>query len=455
MQAAEFLRTLWSGRWIVVATVIIATVATYVISDRAPKVYESSSTLFVGDRGKTLDDFSALQSAQSLTKTYAELIQSENVADRVATELPGAETGAQLLEKLTFRPITETQLIVLTAEANEPRAAALLANRYAERFIDYARTNLSTRTRSEISLVDAAQPPRAPVRPRPLLYSAIMLFVSVFLGIGLALLRAQFDRSLGDDEELGRTLEAPVLIRIPAISSRKLAGGREDHFLEAFRILRANISFLSPSSPVRSVLITSAEPGEGKTTVSVALARVLGEQGQRVLLIEGDLRRPGLSQALDLRGEHWQGLAQYLAQNLSLPEVAHTTTIDNVWLIPAGAMAPAPSVLLQPETLQRLMAQALEWADFVIVDSPPVSAGADSPILANVVGNVLFVANAQRSRRPKVIAAIRALRQAGGHVAGLIVNGVQDGGSYSYYDYADQPRDRNRLAEELATPVER
>ncbi len=118
-------------------------------------------------------------------------------------------------------------------------------------------------------------------------------------------------------------------------------------------------------------------------------------------------------------------------------------------------MPPAPSVLLQPETLQTLLAQALEWADFVIVDSPPLSAGADSPILANTVGNVLFVANAQRSRRLKVIAAIRALRQAGAHVAGLIVNGVQDGGSYSYYDYSDQPRrDRNRLAEELAAPVE-
>ena len=454
MQAAEFLRTLWSGRWIILATVVIATTATYVVSARAPKVYEATSTLFVGDRGKTLDDFSALQSAQSLTKTYAELIQSENVADRVAGELSGDESGSQLLSRLSFRPITETQLIVLTAEGRTARGAAVLANRYAERFIDYARTNLSTRTRSEISLVDQAQPPRGPVRPRPLLYSAIMLFVSIFLGIGLALLRTQFDRSLGDDEELGRTLDVPVLTRVPTVSSRKLAA-KEDQFLEAFRILRANISFLSPSSPVRSVLITSAEPSEGKTTVSIALARVLGEQGQRVLLIEGDLRRPALSQALDLRGEQWHGLAQYLAQNLTLLEVAHTTTIDNVWLVPAGAMAPNPSVLLQPSTLQQLMTEALGWADFVIVDSPPVSAGADSPILANTVGNVLFVANAQRSRRTRVIAAVRALRQAGAHVAGLIINGVQDGGSYSYYDYSDRsPRNRNRLAEELAAPAE-
>jgi receptor protein-tyrosine kinase len=456
MGVDEFLATIWRGKWIVLLTVLAATLTTYFVADAAPKVYESSSTLFVGDRNAASDDFAALQSAQSLTKTYAELIQSENVADRVASGLPGRDTGSEVLEKVTFQPITETQLIVLTAEAGSARDAAALANRYAEQFVSYARTNLSSRTRSDISLVDVAQPPGSPVRPRPLLYSAIMLLVSFFLGIGLALLRAQFDRSLGDDEELGRSLDAPVLTRVPTVSTRKFEGAKEDRFLEAFRILRANISFLSPNEPVRSVLITSAEPAEGKTTVSVALARVLGEQGKRVLIIEGDLRRPALSQSLDLRGEQWQGLAQYLAQSLSLIDVAHSTTIENVWLIPAGATAPAPSVLLQPEPLRRLMDEALEWADFVIVDSPPMSAGADSPILANIVGRVLFVANAQRSRRARVVASVRQLRQAGAHVAGLIVNGVQDGGSYAYYDYSDQPRrDRNRLAEDLATPVER
>ena len=456
MSVDQLLRTLWRGKWIVLITVVVATAATYLIARSAPKVYEATATLFVGDREAAVDDFQALQSAQSLTKTYAELIQSENIADLVADDLPGEQSGDDLLDRVVFQPISETQLIVVTAEGPTAGDAATLANVYARTFSEYAATNLTARTRSDISLVDPAQAPGAPIRPRPLLYSAVMLLLSVFLGIGLALLRAQFDRSLGDEEELGRILEVPVLARVPAISPRKLAGSREEHFLEAFRILRANLSFLSPKDPIRAVHMTSAEPGEGKTTVAVAFARVLGEQGQRVVLIEGDLRRPALSSALDLRGDDWQGLAQYLAQDLPFLDVLHPTSIENVWLVPAGATAPAPSVLLQHQPLRQLVEEAVAWGDFVIVDSPPLSAGADSSILANAVGHVLFLVNAQRSRRPKVVAAIRQLRQAGAQVSGMIVNGVQDTGTGYYYGYADTPRrGRNRLAEELAAPLER
>jgi receptor protein-tyrosine kinase len=454
--ADQFLRTLWRGKWLILLIVVAATAAAYVVARSVPKVYESSATLFVGDRQASPDNFQALQSAQSLTKTYAELIQSENVANRVARTVTPGETGAQLLDHVTLKPLPDTQLIVLTAEAGSGHGAAVLANSYAQTFIDYAQTNLSNRTKSDISLVDLAQPATSPIRPRPTLYAAITLLVSLLLGVAVALLRAQFDRSLGEPEELVDILGIPILAQIPTISPRKLAGGREDHFLEAFRILRANISSLSSSKqPVRSMLVTSAEAGEGKTTVTVALARVLGEQGQRVIVVEGDLRRPALSKALDADGGSWQGLVQHLTQDVALSAVAHETSLENVWLIPSGALAPSPSILLQEAPLRRLLEEALDWADYVIFDSPPLSAGADSSILANVLDHVLFVVNAGRSRRPKVLAAVSQLGQAGGHVAGLIVNGVQNAGGYGYYGYAATPRrGRNELAEELATPLE-
>jgi capsular exopolysaccharide synthesis family protein len=436
--------------------VLVATAATYVAARAAHKVFASSSTIFVGDRKATLDNFQAVQSAQSLTKTYAELIQSPNVANRVASALGDGRSGADLLNSVTFQPVSDTQLIVISAEAGSARGAAELANRYASTFIDYARTNLTDQTKSDISLVDPAQPASSPIRPRPLLYAAIMFVVSAFLGVGLALLREQFDRKLGDDEELGRALEAPVLARIPRVSARKLAPEKEEQFLEAFRVLRVNLSFVSPTRPVRAVLVTSAEPGEGKTTVSVALARVLAEQGGRVVIIEGDLRRPALAEALESgEGEH-EGLAHYLARGGQLMDVLHQTRIDNVWLIPAGVVAPAPSALLQAERLHNLVDAAMEWAEFVIIDSPPLSAGADSSILAHAAGDVLFVINAQRTRRTRAMAAIRQLRHAGARITGLVINGVHEGGEGGYYAYADQPkRARNRLAEELATPIER
>jgi succinoglycan biosynthesis transport protein ExoP len=456
MSVDQFLRTIWRRKWTVILTVVIATACTYVAARSAPKVYESSATLFVGDDKAGLDDFQSLQSAQSLTKTYAELIKSPAIADQVDTALGGPGDGTKLLESMTFKPVSETQLLVVTAEGPSGRRAAETANRYSSIFIDYAKTQLVSNTKSTISLVDAARPAGAPIRPRPLLYAGTMLIISIFLGAGLAVVRDQLSRRVDDDEELRRSLGAPVLGRVPIVSSRKLDASREDQFLEAFRVLRVNLAYAAPGRRIRSLLVTSAEPGEGKTTASIALARVLAESGQRVLLVEADLRRPNLSQSLDLAADR-RGLLQFLAHGLRLDEVTHATRIPNVSVVPAGATLPAPSALLQPERLQQLVDAGMEWADFVIVDSPPVSAGADASILAGAAEDVLFVINARRTRRVKMEAALRQLRQASATVVGLLVNGEQRAGAaYGPYGYGDQPRKgRNRLAEEIATPVER
>jgi capsular exopolysaccharide synthesis family protein len=454
MSVDQFLRTLWRRKLIVLMTVVLATATTYVLARTAPKVYAATATLFVGDRSAAADNFQALQSSQALAKTYAELIQSRNVADRVATALGRGQRGDDLLQDVAFQPITDTQLLSITAEADSARGAAVLANQYARTFIDYAKTNLASQTKSDISLVDPAQQPTGAIRPRPALYSAVALLIGLFLGCGLALVRDQFDRGVGEDEELQRLLGAPVLARVPSVSPRRLEGAREDQYLEAFRILRVNLSYVAPSRTVRSILVTSAESGEGKTTSALALARVLGEQGQQVLIIEGDLRRPSLGQALDVDLER-PGFAQLIADEARLTDVAYPTAIANVSVVPAGTHAPSPASLLQPERLGQIMDEALEWAEFIIVDSPPLSAGADASVLAHAVGDVLFLVNSQRSRRGKAVAAVGQLRQAGARVTGLIVNGVSESADYGGYGYGEHARrGRNRLAEELATPAE-
>jgi succinoglycan biosynthesis transport protein ExoP len=454
MTVDQFLRTLWRRKLTVLMTVVLATATTYVLARTAPKVYASTATLFVGDRSAAADNFQALQSSQALAKTYAELIQSRNVADRVAAALGRGQRGGDLLQDVTFQPITDTQLLSITAEGGTARDAALLANQYARTFIDYAKTNLAAQTKSDISLVDPAQQSPAPIRPRPLLYSAVALLVGLFLGCGLALMRDQFDRGVGDDDELQRQLGAPVLARVPSVSSRRLEGAREDAYLEAFRILRVNLSYVAPARRVRTILITSAESGEGKTTSALALARVLGEQGPRVLIIEGDLRRPSLAENLDVSADQ-PGFAQLLTDEARLADVTYPTSIPNVSVVPAGTHAPAPASLLQPERLQRLIDEATEWAEFIIVDSPPLSAGADSSVLAHAVSDVLFLVNAQRTRQGRAVAGVTQLRQAGARVTGLIVNGVSESAEYGGYGYGEHPRrGRNRLAEELAAPAE-
>ena len=181
---------------------------------------------------------------------------------------------------------------MVAAEGDSPEEAADLANTYAETFAQYADDELSAETNGEVSVADRAQPPAAPVRPRPTLYAAVMFVFALFLGAGLALLRDRMDTRLGSEDDLARELNVPVLARVPSIARRRLSRSREQRFLEAFRVLRTNIAFLSPQAALQR---RRGQRGRrrGEVHVLVALARVMAEQGRRVLVIEGDLRRPG------------------------------------------------------------------------------------------------------------------------------------------------------------------
>jgi len=430
MSADQLFRILWRRKLIVVATIVVATATTYFVSKSLPKVYSASATLFVGDRSKTSNDFESLQSGQLIARTYAELIQSPTVARRVSNALPGAGSRDDVLAKTEFEPVTDTQLVVITSEAGTPGKAAQLANVYASVFSEYAETTLAARTKSEVTVADRAQPPEAPIRPRPALYAGVMLVLSMFLGAGLAVLRDRLDTRLGSEEEISEALALAVLGRIPRV---KTSRRDEQRFLEHSRVLNTNLRFLHPTSAISTVLITSASPGDGKSTVAVGLARAAAEQGKRIVLVEGDLRRPHLSDAMGLEPSA-PGLVHYLALGWDFRDIVHETVTPDLYVVPAGAIPPNPSSLLQPVAVERMLAEAAQFADFVVVDSPPLSAGADASILAHAVDTVLFVVNYRRTRRQLAVAAVAQLRQARARVDGLVLNEVGDEAGY-YYSY--------------------
>lgn len=419
MHLDDFIRILWRRKWTLVITVILTTGATYFVSKSLPKVYSSTATLFVGDRNQAGSDFEAVQSGQVLAKTYAELIQSRNVAARVALRTPDNRSSEEVLELIEVKPVSDTQLVLVTAEGDTGEEAANLANTYTGVFAEYATSELSEQTRSDVSIADVARPPTSPVRPKPALYAGVMLVFSLFLGTALAVLRDRFDTKLGDDKDIGRELDLPILARIPRVSRK---GKESPQMLEAFRILRTNLSFLDSDSTVKTVVVTSASPGEGKSTTAIGLARAAAENS-RVVLIEGDLRRPSLSSALQPEGsDSTPGLVHYLAMKQPIEDVLHATDHHNLFLIPAGAVPPNPSALLQSSRLSQLMDEALSWGDLVIIDSAPLEAGADASILSHSGRTVLFVVNHRTTRRSRAVAAIARLRQTQADVAGLIVN---------------------------------
>ncbi|MGZ4267654.1 MAG: polysaccharide biosynthesis tyrosine autokinase [Solirubrobacteraceae bacterium] len=464
MTAERLLRTVWRRKWYAILTVVAATAGAYLVSRSLPKVYSTSSTLFIGNDNPTSTSYEALQSDQLLAKTYSELIQSQNVAARVATTLaapPPAGSGPAgaaperltpdaILARMSFKPVTDTQLISITAEGPSAAQATRLANTYASTFERYANTLLAQRTKSTVSVVDQARVPSGPIRPKPKLYAAIMFVLALFLGVAVALARDRFDRTLGDEDELGEEVGLAVLGHVPLTPVRRPSRVQQQLFLEAFRVLRTNLQFLrGRDHQITCLAICSAGAGEGKSTTVVGLAQSIAEQRHRVLIIEGDLRRPSLAPRLGV-DPMAPGVAHFLAMSVGLDEVVHETDIPGVMLMPAGAVPISPSALLTTEEIHRLVDGAAASTDYSLIDCPPRSAGADATLLADAADGVLFVVNRRRTPRTQAVQAIRAFQRTGSALVGIVVNeSTVDEGTYGGYYTTDGPAIDDALPPEI------
>ena len=318
---------------------------------------------------------------------------------------------------------------------------------------------------SNVRVVDAAEVPLRPDRPRKLLNLALALFLGLGLGVGLALFQEYLDNTLKTPDDVQRFLRLPALGVIPSATAngrgklpygygtRKqlpkpataLAGnGSSLHpeligtdsnspLSEAYRSLRTSLLLSSSGRPPRVVLVTSAQPGEGKTTTVVNLAITLAQLGSRVLVVDSDMRKPRISALLKLPPAP-VGLSTYLTGQSSLEEAIVATTIPNLYSIPCGPSPPNPAELLSSSQLTELLSQAQDKFQYLLLDSPPVLHVADARILAAQAEAVILVAHGGLTPRELVNHAKLHLLQVNANVIGVALNNVDFSAfGYDYY----------------------
>jgi capsular exopolysaccharide synthesis family protein len=309
--------------------------------------------------------------------------------------------------------------------------------------------------------VDAAIKPELPVSPKLPVNLGVGALLGLLLGALAAFTLARLDRtvrSAEDAEALGMTL----LGVLPTISSateiyknqrpRRSLGedGVESvsrdlivHSLprspiaECCRTIRTNLNFMSTGEPFHTLMVTSAGPREGKTTVATNLAISLAQNGHRVLLVDTDLRRPRIHKSFGLPLN--VGVTSILVGEQTLETAVHQTVVPGLFVLPCGPIPPNPSELLDSEGFRRLISDAAETFDKVVFDSPPLGAVTDAAILAPRVNGTVFVAQSRRTSRDAAAAAIRQLRDVRATVFGAVLNNVAAGdasqgyGGYYYY----------------------
>jgi len=382
--------------------------------------------------------------------------EKQQIGNRIENEYQAALRREQLLRKavegqkaeanVMNAKLVEYSLLKREYETNQQLYDGLL-NRLKE-------AGVSAGMRSNnIHIVDRARPPLAPIRPRKSLNIALSAVVGLILGGALALFNEYLDNSVKVPEEVEQLIGLPALGVIPGVSSipagalralpgvvpkpqaQELATISQPHSVvsEAYRALRTSILLSTSKHPPQTILITSGQPREGKTTTALNLAITLAQRGDRVVLMDSDLRRPRVHRSFNISND--VGLSSFLAGVVGIDDLPRAVThIPNLFVIPSGPTPPNPAELLSSEPMVLLFSELRRQFDFIVMDSPPAITVADSMILAAHADGVMLVIHGGVTTRESLRQTHKLLAGVNARMIGVVLNNVDiRSADYRYY----------------------
>ncbi len=311
-------------------------------------------------------------------------------------------------------------------------------------------TLLSLSTGSSANLLTVVNPARAPLSassPKVALNTLLGGLLGMLAAVGIAYTSRRLDDTIKTPDDIETLTGLPLLgtiVRMPGDKSRPLQYRLatvlypRSPAAEGFRHVRTNVEFASGETPLRSLLIASAVPGEGKTITASNLAVAFAQAGRSVCLVDADLRRPAVHSVFALPNEH--GLSSLLrGEEYTYHSVTHETEVPRLRVLTTGPLPPNPAELLASPRMRAIVAGLLEHVELIVIDSPPLQAVTDAAILSSLVDGTVLVTAAGRTRRGSLQRGQDALQRVGAKVLGAMLNGVsegQDSGtSFAYFGY--------------------
>ena len=401
----------------------------------------------------------AMQIANTLPKVFIERNEALQLS-RFASSKQNLAKQLAAIEK----DIEATQQAINTLQSsNSPDQAELARlqtaltqyqNSYASLLQSYEEIRLAeAQAMDNVVVAEPAELPRYPVKPRILLNTLLASVVGCMLAVGMAFLIEYLDDTIKTSEDVSQTLGLPTLGAITRFRSTEedgspliVAAHPRSPISEAYRTLRTNIQFSSLDRPLKTLLVTSANPLEGKSTTVANLATAMAQAGLSVIVVDSDLRRPTLHNFFKVPNS--KGLTNALLQNNPNPDsFLQTTKVENLRLLTSGPLPPNPSELLGSRRMEGLIEQLKEKADVILFDSPPILAVTDAAVLASRVDGVLLVIDAGSLRREAAMLAKENMARVGANLLGAALNKLSPrgaGGYYYYYYYSEEGEKRRR-----------
>jgi polysaccharide biosynthesis transport protein len=441
----DLVAVLWRRRWVALAAFVAVVAGVATLTASLPKVYETTAYMLVNPSRPASSDFEQTQISEALLTTYAELLQTQTVADEVSRRLGNEADGeGNLKDAIAVEAVTDSQLLKISGEARDPRTAQAITNTFTQVFQERTRELAqSDASAGRATVAEPASLPDQPVRPRPKLYLLAGTLLGLLAAAGMALLAQRLDQRLDITDSMTEVLGLPILGRIPQGPASGLEtqpegsrGARAS--AEAFRLLLANLAFANMGERPRTVAIVSSDEQEGKSTTALNLSRSAAELSLATLLVEADLRRPSLAKKVGGLVGSRLGLSGVLVRRATVSEAAWPLEQQGFDLLPAGALPPNPAALLGGNALRDFDASAREQYDMVVYDTPPLSVAADASLVSAITDGVLLVVDERRTHRKLAAQAVAQLRRVRANILGVVVNRA-DLGAYAAGYYAADP----------------
>lgn len=424
----------------VLAPILVLTLGIGYLSERAEPVYRARTALFValtvGDSASDLNQGSNYTQAQMLS--FAELASLPIVLDPVVEKLGLTTSARALAGSISATTLNGTSILNIAVSSASPQAAADIANAVAGELTTVIAQVAPTTTEGTASIratiVDQAVAPKRPASPNVERNVIAAALAGLILGLAAAYVRQAFDTRVRRPEELEAAIDVPLLGVVRRVRRSELEVRVGDAVLngpqaEEFRRLRTNLQMVGERGAPRMFAVSSAVEGEGKTHTNLRLAFSLAAAGDRVLVIDADLRRPAVADRLGLEGA--AGLTECLVGRAEFDEVVQHLG-DGPSILASGATPPNPGELLASKEFAALLEQVADEYDAVFIDTPPLLPVADAVVVSRQVAGLILVVDAHKARRPQLTRAVDAVHRGGGRVVGAVLNRSRTAQEESY-----------------------
>jgi capsular exopolysaccharide synthesis family protein len=446
----DYLRILRRGWPVVLACVVLGIAAGTGISLATTKVYQANVQVFVAvsSSSSPTDLANGNNFAQNRVQSYTSIANDPDVTRAVVQQLKLTITPQQLADKITADAPLNKVLINLHVTDTDPHVAARIANAVANVFGRVVEATEQTTSDGKsvvkLTVIHPATVPGSPIKPNKKLNLGLGLIVGLLVGVGIVVLRDVLDSTVKGPEHFEK-IGMPVLGMVPLdkrTMRSPIAFRGDPHSVrsEAYRQLRTNLQFVNVDNAPRVIAVTSAIPGEGKTTTAMNLAAALAEAGNRVCLIEADLRRPTIAKSLGLVAD--VGFTTVLIGQSSVTDALQNAG-RNLAVLTSGPVPPNPSELLISEHARAVIKSVMELVDYTIIDTAPLLPVTDGAEVAAMADATVVVHRVGRTTRDQADRSVLALEKVGERPVGVVLNMVSrsgggEGHAYQYY-YSYRP----------------